>query len=896
MDHPARLDGRRSPADILESIADPVVAFDKEFRYTYVSRRAAEALGMTAEEMLGKSMWDLFPGDADTGFQEACRRAWESGRPVIVERRSNVLGTWVESYIYPFQDGASTQWRDITERKRTEQALAAQHELLRTTLRSIGDAVVATDAAGRITLLNPAAARLTGWTEEEAVGQPSAAVLRLVSQRTHELADDIVAQVLREERAAPLADDMALVSRQGREIPIEDSAAPIRDGLGQAAGVVLVFRDVEEKRRAAEVLQEREAFLQSFYDSAGVMRGIVEIDGEAIVHLSCNKAAAEMYGIDASEIAGKTGMETGASAEAMRDWLALYRQSRKTGQAVSAEYARRDAAGRDRWLLATASYLGDGSLGRPRFAYTILDLTDRRGAEEALRESRAKLEAALASMTDAVFIADKEGRYVEFNEAFARFYRFAGKDECARTLTEYPKLMDAFLPDGSVAPLDMWSVPRALRGETATNVEYSLRRKDTGESWVGSYSFGPIRDTKGEIVGAVVVARDITEQKQAEERLRQAQKLESLGLLAGGVAHDFNNLLVGIIGGASLAEELLPADHEAVSLIRSVVKTGEQAAHLTRQMLAYSGRGRFLLEALNLTQMIPEIVDLVRTSISKKIALHLDLASEMPSIEADRGQVQQVFMNLTLNAAEAIGSHDGLITIKTGVRQVDEAFLQAHPEWQTLQTGPFAYLEVRDTGSGMDEATKRKIFDPFFSTKFTGRGLGLAAVAGIMRGHRGAVIVESEPGRGSMFTAFFPASAAPAGRGASVPVRTALRGSGTVLIVDDEAVVRAMAKTALERHGYAVLIADGGEAAVDLCKRHPGEIALVILDLSMPRMSGEEALPALRRIRPDIKVLISSGFSEAEAMSVFAGQRVSGFVQKPYTATRLAERVKLALA
>ena len=405
----------------------------------------------------------------------------------------------------------------------------------------------------------------------------------------------------------------------------------------------------------------------------------------------------------------------------------------------------------------------------------------------------------------------------------------------------------------------------------------------------------PMRDEVGRAQGAVGVFVDITGRKRAEARLREAQKSESLGLLAGGVAHDFNNLLVGVIGNASLAQTMLPPGHAAAELLDGVIKTGEQAAHLTRQMLAYAGKGKFLVESLSLSAVILEMAALIRTSISKKITLHLDLEEKLPHIEVDRGQLQQVFMNLTLNAAEAMGTGEGLITIKTGVQEVDEGYLKLHREAAALAPGKYVYLEVRDTGCGMDEATRIRIFDPFFSTKFTGRGLGLAAVAGVVRGHKGAILVNSAPGKGSCFTVLFAAAARTAeGRPAaarSVPAQ----GSGVVLVVDDERLVREMVKKVLERYGYTVLLAENGLAAVELLKQHSGDIGLILLDLNMPRMSGGETLAELRKIRPEVKVLMSSGYSEPEAATIFDGQRVSGFIQKPYTIASLAEKVRTCL-
>jgi len=252
-------------------------------------------------------------------------------------------------------------------------------------------------------------------------------------------------------------------------------------------------------------------------------------------------------------------------------------------------------------------------------------------------------------------------------------------------------------------------------------------------------------------------------------------------------------------------------------------------------------------------------------------------------------------MNLVLNAAEAIGSQDGLISIRTGVENVDQRYSHLHPETAELRPGRYVFLEVRDSGCGMDEATRAKIFDPFFSTKFTGRGLGLAAVSGILRGHQGAIVVSSAPGQGSCFTVLFPAGARAARQPKPALVDAALQGAGVILVVDDEPLVRQMAKTALERHGYTVLVAESGPVAIDVFRRYPGQIALVVLDLSMPQMSGEETLPELNKIRPGVKVVVSSGYSETEAMNLFRGQRVAGFIQKPYNSKGLAEKVKVYL-
>jgi nitrogen-specific signal transduction histidine kinase/CheY-like chemotaxis protein len=397
-------------------------------------------------------------------------------------------------------------------------------------------------------------------------------------------------------------------------------------------------------------------------------------------------------------------------------------------------------------------------------------------------------------------------------------------------------------------------------------------------------------------VGGVVL--DVTERRQAEDALRQAQKLESIGVLAGGIAHDFNNLLTGIMGNASLALRTLPGDGAARAhpLLQDVIRASERAADLTQQLLAYAGKGRFFIQQVDLPALVREISGLVRTSIPKKVALQLHTGA-CPPVEADASQLQQVVMNLVINGAEAIGDAPGVVTVTTGARRCTAAELRRRFPGADLPAGEYVQLEVRDTGSGMDAATRARIFDPFFTTKFTGRGLGLAAVLGIVRGHRGAIAVESATGQGTTFTVVLPAAEALA-PAAPAPVDAAVEptGAGDVLVVDDEEVVRRLAQSALEEYGYGVVVAGHGLEAVDLVRRAPDRFRAVLLDMTMPVMNGEEAIGHLQRLRPDLPVIVSSGYGEVEALRRFEGARVAGFLQKPYTARQLADAVRAALA
>jgi PAS domain S-box-containing protein len=517
----------------------------------------------------------------------------------------------------------------------------------------------------------------------------------------------------------------------------------------------------------------------------------------------------------------------------------------------------------------------------------VTDLREQK-RNEAIVSAERLARLVLEQAAEAILVVDPEGRVIRASRAAERLAGIPvvqrGFDEVFRiglgSGADYPfrEILSATIRAGSFKDMEV------------TAVEPDGRKLEL------LMSAALLSDSESELLGCVLHLNDITERKLSEDRLRQAQKLESIGILAGGIAHDFNNLLVGVIGNATLALEMLPPQTDGIELIEGVIKSGEQLAHLTRQMLAYSGKGRFLVERLDLSSLIPLMSELVQPSISKKIALDFELERSLPPIEADRSQIQQVYMNLLLNAAEAIGNDNGLIQVKTGLRTIEARNIGRRGEAVELPPGQYVYLDVRDSGCGMDLATQAKIFDPFFTTKFIGRGLGLAAVSGIVRGHKGAIEVTSAPGKGSCFTVMFPAApramdAAQVPHDIPGPDRTA-----TILLVDDEEIVRGMAKMLLSRHGFKVLVAANGIEAIDLFKRHPADIAAIVIDLSMPGMSGVEALRELRKIRPGVKAIVSSGYTEAETMALFEGQRVSGFIQKPYMPRRLVDKLRSALA
>jgi len=413
----------------------------------------------------------------------------------------------------------------------------------------------------------------------------------------------------------------------------------------------------------------------------------------------------------------------------------------------------------------------------------------------------------------------------------------------------------------------------------------------------------PLRGREGELSGIQLIALDITDRKQAQEqerslaeKLQQTQKLESLGVLAGGIAHDFNTLLSGILGNADLALLELPAGSPARQPLEQVLAGARRAADLTRQMLAYSGRGRFVIETVALPQVVREMGSLLEISISKKNVLRYEFGDGVPEVEVDVAQLRQVVMNLILNAAEAIGDRTGAIALRVGATDVTAADLADYVLGEHVAAGPFVYLEVADTGCGMTPEVRARIFEPFYSTKFAGRGLGLAAVLGIVRGHHGALRITSEPGRGTTFRVLLPAAAR---RAAAEGQRTAgpqgWTGTGTVLVVDDEETVLATSRRMLQRMGFEVLAAGGGRRGLELAREHGPGLRAVLLDLTMPDLDGEQVCAELRRAWPELPVVISSGYAEAEVMPRFAAHGRTGFVQKPYGFDTLAAAMRTAL-
>ena len=386
------------------------------------------------------------------------------------------------------------------------------------------------------------------------------------------------------------------------------------------------------------------------------------------------------------------------------------------------------------------------------------------------------------------------------------------------------------------------------------------------------------------------------EQQRTQEALRHAQKMESLGLLAGGIAHDFNNLLSAILGNLNLAQIKTPEEAPSQAHLRNAEQAVMKASDLSRQMLAYSGRGHFVVSPQDLNQMAEDMSELLRVSISKKTSLVLDLAPGLPPVLADGAQLQQVLLNLVTNASDAIGDREGTIRIATELEVLDPQAMATLLPAQDRAPGRYVRLEVSDTGCGMSPDLQQRIFDPFFTTKARGRGLGLSAMLGILRGHGAGLRIESAEGRGSTFKVYFPEAAGDLPLEAACEELSPETFSGLVLVADDEDLVRQAACEALEAMGFSVLAAQDGAEALALFEPRMDAIRLVLLDLTMPRMNGIEAFTAMRRLKPDLRVILSSGYDSQDTAQDIVGQGLAGFLPKPYLFRELHRAVSQILA
>ncbi len=897
-----RSEGEERFRNLAEQAHDLIAETDAQGRYLYVSPNHESVLGFAPDALVGTVAFDLVhPEDlpeASRAFAEAVTRK-EPRRAAVRLATRDGDWRWFEVTGRPYTASAGDLraamiGRDMSERRAAEQALRDSEQRYRLLVETASSGIVESDREGVISFANRAFAEMMGAPAERLVG-------RGVWEFEAEPADrervqhQVREAVRREPR--PRKRIHHLRSPAGRSMTAEIDWNFMRDAEGRVTGFVSFVNDVTRREEADQALADSHRFISHIAEATPHMLCVFELATRRLLY--CNSRVHQVLGWDPADLNAfgpglfEKVVHPEDLARVSQGMLEAVRS--QDDRAVEIEYRSLHGSGDWLWLRARLAVFARNPDGSPReLLMASEDITAQHRAIEALRDSEERFRLVAENAYDYILELgpDAEVRYLS-----PSFRDILGFDPHKHTTTDSYRLLHPDDRDDVVA-----AMRSLLDGRALSPIVYRHCHADGEYRWLETY--GTPRPTPDGRFVAVSITRDITDQVVAEQEARrlhdqllQAQKLESLGVLAGGVAHDFNNLLVGILGNASLALADAPPDSPLRDTLEGIETAALRAAELTNQMLAYSGKGRFVVEPLDVSALVDEMAHLLESAISKKAVLCRQLAPDLPSVEADATQLRQLVMNLITNASDALGDQPGSITLRTRlVAESARGELGARLA-DADAAGPCVLIEVEDTGAGMDRATCERIFEPFFTTKFTGRGLGLAAALGIVRGHRGAIDVVSEPGCGTCFRILLPVTTVRARPTRALEESApAAAGSGVVLVADDESVVRQMASRILGEAGFHVLEAADGRAAVERFAAQADDVSAVLLDLTMPRLGGEEALREIRAIRSDVPVILTSGYSESEIAVRFEGVQLEGFLQKPFRPADLLERIRFALA
>ena len=866
---------------LMDNLPDFIYFKDRESHFTRINKALAKGLGLSdPAQGVGKTDFDFFAAEHAKEFYNDEEKIIRTGQPMVGKEEKLAWPdgqvAWDSTTKMPLRDangniiGTFGVSRDITKRKLAE----AGNARLAAIVNSSDDAIFSTTREGVIATWNAGAERMYGYAAEEIKGKSFSTFIP--EDRRADLAG-IAERLLRGERLVHFEhEDMR---KDGSRLQVLLTLSPIKDATGFVTGVSIISRDITERKRAEEELYQSRQMLQSILDT--IPQRVFWKDRN-MLFLGCNSAFAIDAGLkDPTEIIGKNDYDLawGETAELYRadDKLVMEQETPR----LNFDEPQNRPDGSLRWLRTNKLPLRDREGEVIGVIGTYEDITERKRVEA----EHTRLVTAIEQAAETLMVTDIRGTIEYVNPAFTRITGYSREE----VLGQNPRILKSGKQD-QVFYQQLWAT--ILRGEI-WHGELINRRKE-GNLYTEEMNIAPVRDALGEVTHFIATKQDVTEHKQLGQQLIQAQKMEAVGRLAGGVAHDFNNLLTIINGYAALLSEETSTEDPRRARLKEILMAGERAASLTRQLLAFSRRQVLEPRVLNLNSVLADVAKMLRRLIGEDVELVSTLKPDLGRVKVDPGQIEQVIMNLAVNARDAM-PQGGKLFIETSNVEIDANYARRH---SPMMPGKYVMVAVSDTGCGMDLETQAHAFEPFFTTKEKGHGtgLGLATVYGIVKQSGGFIWVYSAPGHGSTFKIYLPfiEEALPTAEPAEAPAELA-KGSETVLVVEDERGVRSLVCEALASHGYKVLEAAGAASALEISERYTEPIHLLLTDVVMPQTGGKELAKGFSTLHPETKVLYMSGYTDDAIVRHGILEGGTSFLQKPFQPKALLLKIREVL-
>ena len=762
--------------------------------------------------------------------------------------------------------------------------LRENEKWLSITLKSIGDAVIATDIKGHVTFINPVAEALTGWKQKEAIGRSINDIFNIINEEIGIPAENPIERVLREGIVVGLANHTVLISKDGSRIPIDDSGAPIIDDKSNVLGVVLVFHDITERRQAEQALRKEKETAQRYFDVAKVF--LIAIDSNHKI-ININKKGCAVTGYSENEILGKNWFDLCIPERLRDDVKAVFSQLIK-GEIEPVEYYENPIVTKngDERIIAWYNTLLKDDSGKIIGCFSSgEDITERRQAEEALAAESERLAVTLRSIGDGVITADIKGNLILMNRIAENLTGWNEEEAKGKPVSRVFHIINEMTRHPCENPVEKVIDKGLIIGLANHTV---LISRDGIERFIAD-SGAPIRIKTGEVIGVVLVFRDVTETRRMQEFISRAQRLETAGRIAGQVAHDFNNLLGPLVAYPDFIRESLPDDHKAIPFLNDMETAADQIADINQQLLTLGRRGHYNQEPLNLNQVIIQVVNRLKP-LPDTLVVETNLDKNLLNIKGGASQIYRVVANIITNACDAT-QNIGQLAIKTENYYADMNSVQ----FGRVPKGEYVKLTISDTGCGIPENIKPRIFDPFFTTKTTdkrrGSGLGLSVAHAVVEDHNGYIDLESTVGKGTAFYIYFPITREAIETDITDEI---VGGSESILVVDDDQVQQDVTVKLLLKLGYRANAVSSGEKAIEFIKENPQD--LLILDMIMPEgIDGAETYRKALKISPSQKAIIVSGFAESERAEMALKLGAATFIRKPLTLKTIASAVRKEL-